>query len=263
MKHLFTIITLIFILYPTEIIYSQQNNSADSSRYFSHDLLNDIKFFYTLDNLKIWSVALGGSTLFSFTPIDKTVKDFYQESIRGPRSDAVAKVVKPLGKWQYTLPLYAGCSLLDYFQWEGQSKTMHAIGNWGTRSSRSLFLGFPSMVLFQRAIGSDRPASDNSQWQLFANATGVSGHAFVGAIPFLAAESMTDNPWLKGIFITASTATAISRINDNMHYLSQAGLGWLIAWLSTRAVSRTENQATQKNVQVNFSGNRIDVSFTF
>ena len=119
------------------------------------------------------------------------------------------------------------------------------------------------MLLFQRTIGSDRPAADNSRWKLFANATGVSGHAFVGAIPFLAAESMTDNPWLKGIFITASTATAISRINDNMHYFSQVGLGWLIAWLSTRAVSRTDDSRKNNSLEVLFNGNGIEVVFNF
>ena len=263
MKYFVKILIIVFFFLQPIAVTHAQSQANKNARHFTKDLLSDIRNFYTLRNLTTWSIALSGSALFSFTPIDKTIKDTYQESIRGPRSDAISRVVKPLGKWQYTFPLYVGCSLFDYFQWENQPVFMHTIGNWGSRSSRALFVGFPSVVIFQRVIGSPRPATDNSRWQPFRNASGVSGHAFVGAVPFLSAGSMTKNPWLKGILITASTAPAISRINDNGHYMSQIVLGWLAAWLSVRAVSRTKNAHNGTGLQVFFSGNRINLAFSF
>jgi membrane-associated phospholipid phosphatase len=256
-------ITLAFVLHPVITIHAHEKKSNKNSRYFTKDLQLDLKYFYSLRNQAIWLIGLSGSALFSFTPIDNAINDAYQEHIHGPRSDAIATVVKPFGKWQYTLPIYTCFSLLDYFQWENQSEFFFIVGNWGTRSSRALLLGFPYMVIFQRFIGSARPPTGNSRWQPFQNSTGLSGHAFVGAIPFLAAGSMTKNPWLKGLFITASTATAISRINDNKHYLSQTALGWFLGWLSVRAVSRTEDFNSKKNMQVFFYGNRIEISFCF
>lgn len=256
-------ITLFLVLHTTVQTYAKEDNPDNNVRYFSKDVFYDLKDFYSLRSLAIWSIALSSSALLSFTPIDKSIGDAYQRSIRGPRSDAIAKTVKPFGKWQYSLPIFTGCSLLDYFAWENQPRFVNIVGNWGTRSSRALLLGFPYMVIFQRLIGSARPATENSRWQPFENATGLSGHAFVGAVPFLAAGSMTENPWIKGLFITASTATALSRINDDMHFLSQSALGWFLAWQSVRAISKTEDTNNPKNVQVFLGGNRLDVIFSF
>ena len=46
-----------------------------------------------------------------------------------------------------------------------------------------------------------------------------------------------DNRLLKYLFYGASTLTAVSRINDNAHYLSQAALGWYLAWEATDTVA--------------------------
>jgi membrane-associated phospholipid phosphatase len=92
-------------------------------------------------------------------------------------------------------------------------------------------------------LGPARP-SDNSpyssHWEPFVSSHGVSGHAFVGAVPFLAAAEMTDDPLLKVGLIGLSTLPGWSRINDDAHYLSQVVLGWWLAFLSTAAVDHTE-----------------------
>ena len=260
LPHFRCFLTIVFLV---STIHGQADSSRVNRRLFITDIAGDLRHFYSLRTQTVWTLALAGSAIFSFTPIDKSIKDAFQENIRGPRSDAVAKMVKPFGNWQYSFPIYTCCSLLDYFQWENQPQFLYNIGNWGTRSSRALFLGFPYMVIFQRLIGSGRPATDNSKWLPFQNASGLSGHAYVGAVPFLAAASMTDNPWVKGLFITASTATAISRINDNKHYTSQTVLGWLLAWLSVRAVSRSEDKNNPRSLSFIFTGNGIDAVFTF
>jgi membrane-associated phospholipid phosphatase len=79
-----------------------------------------------------------------------------------------------------------------------------------------------------------------SYWQPFRHANAVSGHAFMGAVPFITAAQMTDRPCVKGLLYALSGFTAWSRVNDDAHYLSQVLLGWYVAYLSVRAVSTTE-----------------------
>ncbi|GHT13075.1 hypothetical protein FACS1894170_08630 [Planctomycetales bacterium] len=85
----------------------------------------------------------------------------------------------------------------------------------------------------------ETPLGD-SYWHPFQNSHGISGHAFIGAVPFMTAAQMTDRPVVKGLFYTMSTFCAWSRIKDDAHYLSQALLGWYLAYLSVRSVSETE-----------------------
>jgi len=50
---------------------------------------------------------------------------------------------------------------------------------------------------------------------------------------------MQKNIYLKGLFYAASPLAALSRINDDKHFFSQAALGWYMAYLSVSAVDRT------------------------
>ena len=50
------------------------------------------------------------------------------------------------------------------------------------------------------------------------------------------------NLCLKGGLYLCSTLTAASRVNDDSHYLSQACLGWWMAYLTCRAINQTERQ---------------------
>jgi hypothetical protein len=77
----------------------------------------------------------------------------------------------------------------------------------------------------------------------FNDNNGVSGHSFIGAVPFLALAKMNgDNTVLKYVAYAASAAAAWSRVNDNGHYLSQAALGWYMAWESVDAVVDGEEE---------------------
>ncbi len=244
-------------------IYPSDTLAKKNIRFFGQDLLNDLKYFYSFLSLKAWSLGLAGSALFSYTSIDNSIAKAYQRYVRGPRSDFISEKIKPLGDWKKTWPFYFACSVFDYVQWEKQPRFLRIIGSWGSRSSRALLLGWPCVALFQRVIGSDRPYTGDSRWHPFKYASGVSGHVFVGAIPFLAASEVTDNVWIKGIFIAGSTSMVVSRINDNKHYTSQAVLGWLAAWLSLRAISKTENNYKKSDLNVIFYGNRIELSYQF
>lgn len=94
----------------------------------------------------------------------------------------------------------------------------------------------------QYLTGAGRPSDirDLSYWHPFKASNGASGHAFMGAVPFLTLAGMTDDPLAKCLFYACSPWTGISRINDNLHYLSEVWLGWWMAWLSCDAVNKTE-----------------------
>ena len=98
------------------------------------------------------------------------------------------------------------------------------------------------MLLMQWVVGGSRPgeAHSGSHWEPFQDDNGVSGHAFMGAIPFLNAANMTDNRWLRAGCYLGSGMAGLSRINDDSHYTSQAVLGWWMAYLAARSVDNTQ-----------------------
>ena len=128
------------------------------------------------------------------------------------------------------------------------SPAADGIGEWGDRSLRTFAVGAPLMFLTQRLTGGGRPGNapygngpHASHWAPGVHDHGVSGHSFMGAIPFLSVARMSDNPWVKGTMYTASTLPALSRINDDAHFASQAFLGWWLAVLASEAVDQTND----------------------
>jgi membrane-associated phospholipid phosphatase len=73
----------------------------------------------------------------------------------------------------------------------------------------------------------------------------VSGHTFIGAVPFLVAAKRADGFLLKSAYFVGSGLAGYSRINDDAHYLSQVILGWSIAYLSVAATQLTERSHLQ------------------
>jgi membrane-associated phospholipid phosphatase len=101
------------------------------------------------------------------------------------------------------------------------------------------------------ATGASRPAEDvGSKWHFWNDNNGVSGHAFVGAVPFLAAAEMVESPLLKGTLYVCSTFVGFSRMTTDSHYPSQVFLGWYLAWASSVAVNRTEAHFAGMEVRV-------------
>jgi len=106
---------------------------------------------------------------------------------------------------------------------------------------RGLIVGATPLLSLQYLIGSSRPsAGTGSQWEPFKSSHGVSGHAFVGAVPLWTAAQMTDCCALEAGFYTAGTLAGWSRIHTDAHYFSQVLLGWWLAGLSVSAVNHTE-----------------------
>ena len=117
------------------------------------------------------------------------------------------------------------------------------IGEWGNRELRGLFVGVPPMLAMQYVTGASRPGetSADSHWKPFTDNNGVSGHAFMGSLPFITAAKMTDELPLKIGFYACSGFAGWSRINDDAHYTSQVFLGWWMAYWAATCVDMTDH----------------------
>ena len=151
-------------------------------------------------------------------------------------------IFRQLGNGYYTIPVYVSAKFLgEYFD---DQPGMALLGEFGDRTTRALLVGAPPLLAVQYLAGGGRPSDieDESYWRPFHSSHGASGHAFMGAVPFLTLADMTDEPLAKCFFYACSPWTGISRINDNAHYLSQVWLGWWLAYLACDAVNKTEKQ---------------------
>lgn len=199
----------------------------------------DYANFYTRERLTHLGVAFGIGAVMANTHIDQGVRDWYQSHLRTENSDSVSKYFKDLGNGYYVIPvslLAMGIGQLT------ANPDQSLIWQWGQRSFRAYLVGGPANLLAQVTTGASRPLErpDASHWRPFQDANGVSGHAFVGAIPLLTIANMSHNRWVRYSAYFASTFAGWSRINDDAHFASQVFLGWYMAYQSTDAVADSD-----------------------
>jgi hypothetical protein len=215
-----------------------------------HRIASDQRSFYSLDSLVGLSYGLAGGALMANTNFDEAVRSRFQASVQGASSDAWSRALsapKELGNGRYTLPVFAAAwaagSLFDHYP------AGDRVSEWGERSIRSILVGAPPMLAAQVLTGASRPGESpsGSAWPPLQDSNGVSGHSFMGAIPFLTAAQMAEDPWLKFMLYAGSSLVPLSRINDDDHYTSQAFLGWWFAFLATRAVDATQTGDSRWN----------------
>ncbi len=201
------------------------------------DLEGDYGNFY-LDtgNLLFLGGGLAGAAVLANTKADREVQNYYQKRLRSGGTDSAASVARVPGEIYVTVPLLLAVHLLI-----PDGPSYGAVDAWAQKSLRALFLGGPLGLVLQRAIGAERPDKNDSRWRPFKSSHGLSGHAFVGAVPFIMAGRMEDNIYLKSMFYGLSVLPGLSRINDNQHYLSQVALGWYLAYLSSSVVDRNKD----------------------
>ena len=213
-------------------------------------VLEDYRNFYSCESLTCLTAAFGAGALMANTGFDTTMQGAWQRGVTPTDLGTFFSDCKPLGEGKYALPIF-GAAAFTWIVLEGRPAG-DAVGEWGSRSLRIFVVGAPPLYVLQMATGASRPgeSSAGSQWHFFNDNNGVSGHAFVGAIPFLAAAEMVESPLLKGTLYVCSTFVGFSRMTDNAHYPSQAFLGWYLAWASSAAVSGTETHFAGMEVRV-------------
>ena len=190
-------------------------------------------FYLGRENLIPLGIGLSAGAVLANTHADREIRDWYQDDIRSNGTDDAAKIFKSYGTAYVTVPAYA----VAYGA--GRMTNNQTFQTWGERSFRATVVGTPAVFFLQVAIGAERPPGD-SGWSPFHSSHGVSGHAFFGSVPFVTAAQMSDGILWKAAFYGLSTLTAWSRINDDAHYFSQAGLGWFLGYLSCTVVTKTD-----------------------
>ncbi len=209
--------------------------------------LEDYGQFYSPGNLAWTGLSIGLSGVLAHTSADRSIRDWYQRRVRGGTADDLAEVVNVAGQLWVVWPVcveawaLAGNASEDYAFAGGMFE-------WSNRSLRAIAVGFPPVVVLYGLLGSGRPDREDSRWHPFRDIRGVSGHTFTGAIPFLTAAAMTDDPLLKAVLFAGSTATGWSRLHKDRHYLSQIVLGWWIAYFAVRSVDRTQQKGHSLSV---------------
>ena len=205
-------------------------------------IFTDYSNLYNKNNAMNFGVALLGAGVLANTKMDGNFQNWYGKQVRCDFTNDLSKGAKIFGEGVIFIPVMTA-SAITYRIWqEKQGLPDCTLGDFTDRTMRGYLVGAPTLLVAQLALGADRPRHGSSYWQPFKHDHGVSGHAFMGAVPFITAAQMTDKPCVKGVFYALSTLTAWSRVNDDAHYLSQALLGWYLAYLSVRAVSETEGR---------------------
>jgi len=211
------------------------------------DIKQDFHYYLSKEILYKAGDALLVAGVIANTGIDRSVHKQWQQSIRNNTLNRFFSLPQRIGgvRW-WSFPLYLSSMVI------GDLGNLYRFGdpvyNWGYRSLRTALLGGIQQVIFTNLLGSGRPINGaDSNWRPFAHRTGVSGHAFYGAIPFLTAAHMTNPDSLRYLLFAASTLPALSRVNSDAHYLSQIIVGWAFAYLSSVAIYQTEMQKTESS----------------
>jgi hypothetical protein len=226
--------------------------TADLLSHDVHLICQDYCNYWTFRNIGCMALGIGLAAPIANTSADLSIRNWYQDHVREHWADRYAYDVKYLGEYKYMVPAYFAFALggkalqgldsltSDDGSWVGEVGGV--TNEWGQRCIRAMAVGTPMVGLLQVGLGSARPWQGSSYWNPFNSSHGVSGHAYVGSIPFLTAASMTDNPFLKVPLFLGSFLTSWSRIHTDDHYFSQVALGWWMGYLAVRSVNMTQEQ---------------------
>ncbi len=201
---------------------------------------SDYRNYYNRRTMAKLACGLVLGSVLANTSMDQDVQDWYQQDQRGIDSDNFSEFWKTFGEGHLFIPAYACLAVAGKFveDWP----VVGPVGDFGARTTRAYLVGAPPLLFMQFMLGASRPGETNhsSHWDPFQDTNAVSGHAFIGAVPFITAAQMTDSIVLKSGLYACSTLTGFSRINDDCHYLSQAVLGWWMAYLACEAIDQTQ-----------------------
>ncbi|RKZ08690.1 hypothetical protein DRQ05_01055 [bacterium] len=210
-------------------------------------IASDWRRFYSSKNLLRAGCGIAVSGVFANSSMDSGLEDFYQESLRSAGTDDLSRIVTPIGDARYSTPVLLGAYFLT--SPFGHTHMGAAVNEWSGMSLRAYIAGVPPLLFLQRALGASMPNGGDSHWHPFEDDSGASGHSFIGAVPFIAAAKISRNPAAKVTFYAISLVPGMSRINDDVHYFSQAALGWWLAYLSVKSIGRERKESVKLDAE--------------
>jgi hypothetical protein len=197
--------------------------------------LQDHFDYYAFDNLRLVALGIALAAPVANSTADVKIRNWYQDAVQGhPGLERWGVYICNGGDYTYTLPVYFGTVLaataLEALDDPDADRSLEGdlgalLDEWGRRSLRAMAVGAPPVGILLVVLGSPRPG------------TGVSGHAFVGSVPFVTAALMTDDPLMRSVLFLGSFVVAWARIQVDAHYFSQAALGWWMGYLAASRVS--------------------------
>lgn len=238
----FGVILIAAILPAYNVAWADEVSPAAADQSVWRTVKADYNNFYLSDTR--WTrlgIAFGAGAVLANTDADQGVRDWYQQQLRGSTSDHYANYLQKPGEGKYVVPLALLAAATGTLSAEGMDAPLAA---WGQRTCRAYLAAWPATLVAERLTGGSRPEerSDASRWRPFRDDNGLSGHAFLGAVPFLTIAHMSDHSFVQYGAYVASTFAAWSRINDDKHYLSQVFLGWYLAYEAADAVAQASRQ---------------------
>lgn len=245
-------LTKIFAFVTLSIITISSSSHAEEAaqKGIWSDIKEDYNEFYSADRFIRMGIVFTGGAIMANTDIDQKFQDDFQNNKRSAATDSFSVDAKKFGEGKYLIPLSLLSAGISHYLGDGSELT--GVGKWGERTARAYFVGGPTVLATQLLTGASRPTEDKkiSDWKPFNDANGVSGHAFIGSVPFLTIAYMNnDNTFIKYSAYLASTFSAYSRINDNAHYLSQAMLGWYLGWEAVDSVYSVDRK-DKKDIKI-------------
>jgi hypothetical protein len=228
-----------------------------------HSIGRDYRNYYSWDNLGMLAVGFGAGAVVANTDWDENIHTWYQDKIRSHSSDEAAHVMKYFGEGGYEATIMITAWMMGNMF--NDTRWGDCVSEWGARGMRTIIVGAPPMLLMQYVIGASRPleTSADSSWKPFNDNNGVSGHAFMGAVPLITAAKMSDNWFAKAGFYTLSTFPGWTRINDDAHFTSQVFLGWWMAYWAATAVDWTEHDSHDWHIMPLPMENGAGMAITF
>ncbi|MEO8268777.1 MAG: hypothetical protein ABI557_03590, partial [Aureliella sp.] len=190
---------------PTSRSFSKDVASANKT--LAGRLLSDQMNFYSAESMTLLGGGLIVGGAMANSSVDNEIHRRFQSSVRSANSDDWFESLhssKELGNGKYTLPVMAGAwAIGEIFP---ESQFAGTAGTWGERSLRGILVGAPPLLALQQLTGGSRPTeiSEGSEWHPFTDNNGISGHAFMGSLPFITAAKMSDSKGLKAIYYAAS-----------------------------------------------------------
>ena len=170
------------------------------------DLASDQRNFYSRESLELLGGGLLAGGIIANTSLDDAFQRHLRASILGAESDEwydTFHASKELGNGVYILPVMASAWLGgEVLQRSGDG---HIVARWGERSLRGFAVGAPPVMGLQLLTGGSRPGESQrgSNWETFQDNNGVSGHSFVGALPFITAAKLSEGRTEKMIWYSA------------------------------------------------------------
>lgn len=205
-------------------------------------IFEDFRHFYQRKTLAKYGVAILGAGILANTKMDLRFQRWHAKNIKCNFTHEFSEFSRTFGEGKIFIPVAVTAAFVYRWHQERHGRIFEErpLGEFFDRTARAYAVGTPILLVGQYAMGGNRPRYGSSYWKPLQENHSISGHAYIGAIPFITAAHMTENVWAKGIFYTLSIIPGWSRVNDDAHYLSQAILGWYLAHLAVQAVSETE-----------------------